>query len=225
MLSDTEKNHLKATLVSRQNELIPQIQNHYGLENAQRQTTGELSNYDNHPGDLGTETYERAKDLALNEHLEKELEHINRALHAIEEGSYGICVECGEDIPYERLEAVPTTDRCIEHASNTLYDNARPVEEQVFSPNINPDDTTSEKQLGYDAEDAWQEVSQYGTSETPSDFFGDRKDYNEMYPNNDGFVGFVEEIENMMTSTDDGEILGTELRQNKLENYEITEEE
>ena len=95
----------------------------------------------------------------------------------------------------------------------------------MFSPNINPDDTTSEKQLGYDAEDAWQEVSQYGTSETPSDFFGDRKDYNEMYPNKDDFVGFVEEIENMMTSTEDGDIDGTELRQNKLENYEIIEEE
>ena len=225
MLSETERNHLKATLVERQNELIPQIKDHYGLENAQRQTTGELSNYDNHPGDLGTETYERGKDLALNEHAERELEDINRALHAIEEGSYGICVECGEDIPYERLEAVPATDRCIEHASNTLYESARPVEEQVFSPNINPDDTTPEKQVGYDAEDAWQEVSQYGTSETPSDFFGDRKDYNEMYPNKDDFVGFVEGIENMMTSTEDGDILGTELPQNKLENYEIIEEE
>ncbi|HEY4600976.1 MAG TPA: TraR/DksA C4-type zinc finger protein [Cerasibacillus sp.] len=225
MLSDTERNHLKATLVERQNELIPQIQDHYGLENAQRQTTGELSNYDNHPGDLGTETYERGKDLALNEHAERELEDINRALHAIEEGSYGICVECGEDIPYERLEAVPTTNRCIEHASNAPYENARPVEEQVFSPNINPDNTTPEKQVGYDAEDAWQEVSQYGTSETPSDFFGDRKDYNEMYPNKDDFVGFVEGIENMMTSTEDGDILGTELPQNKLENYEVIEEE
>ena len=95
MLSETEKNHLKATLVSRQNELIPQIQDHYGLENAQRQTTGELSNYDNHPGDLGTETYERAKDLAFNEHSEKELEDINRALHRLRKDHMAFVLNVG----------------------------------------------------------------------------------------------------------------------------------
>src|SRR5690625_6037438 len=92
------------------------MQDHFGLQSAVKDTTGELSSYDNHPADMGTELFERGKDVALNEHAEKELEEINSALHAIDEGTYGICVECGADIPFERLEAVPTTDNSTIHA-------------------------------------------------------------------------------------------------------------
>jgi len=38
-------------------------------------------------------------------------------------------------------------------------------------------------------------VSKYGTSETASDFYGDRDDYNDMYPNSDEDVGTVEDVE------------------------------
>lgn len=221
----TKKSQLKSSLIDRQNELIPQVRDHFGLDYAIRQTTGDLSNYDNHPGDQGTELYERGKDIALNEHAEKELEDINKALYAFDEGSYGICTECGKDIPYERLEAIPTTARCIDHAKDTIYENDRPIEEQVYSPNINPDDTTEETQVIYDAEDAWQEVSQYGTSETPSDFFGDRKDYNEMYPNKDEHVGHVEAIENMSSDQLDGMTIEDSLNQTKLETHEMMEED
>ena len=42
---------------------------HFGLTRAHDQdSTGELSNYDNHPADTGTDLYEREKDIALNEH-------------------------------------------------------------------------------------------------------------------------------------------------------------
>ena len=34
---------------------------------SQREAINELSAYDNHPGDLGTETFERAKDLGLKD--------------------------------------------------------------------------------------------------------------------------------------------------------------
>src|SRR5699024_6210954 len=70
----------------------------------------------NHPADMGTELYERGKDIALNEHTEQELEDINKALHAMEEGTYGICRICSVDIPYERLRAVTTADTCLKHS-------------------------------------------------------------------------------------------------------------
>jgi DnaK suppressor protein len=39
-----------------------------------------------------------------------------RAIHAarsrIEQDTYGVCVDCGFDIPYERMEAQPTAERC-----------------------------------------------------------------------------------------------------------------
>lgn len=196
MLTSQQINEFKNLLLSRQSEIINQIQDRYGLTSSQKDAIGELSSYDNHPGDMGTETYERGKDLALNEHAEKELEAINEALHAIDEGTYGICKVCSMDIPYERLVALPTADTCIEHAEDTqTFTRYRPVEEEVYSPNINPDELTEETQVGYDAEDAWQEVSRYGTSETPSDLYGDHDDYDHMYPNSDERVGQVEDIE------------------------------
>jgi len=209
MVSNKQMLEVKQDLITRQNELIKQVKDHYGTSYEMAQeSTGDLSHYDNHPADLGTEQYERGKDVALNEHSEKELEDINEALHAIEEGTYGICTECGKDISFARLKAVPTTDRCLDHANKDIFKHNRPIEEQVFSSNINPDEVTKETQVGYDSEDAWQEVSKYGTSETASDFYGDRDNYDEMYPNSDELVGSVEEVEEFLGADSKGKFTG-----------------
>ena len=42
------------------------------------------------------------------------IEAINQALDRIADGTYGICIDCGEGIPLERLRAVPTALRCVE---------------------------------------------------------------------------------------------------------------
>ncbi|HLS07902.1 TraR/DksA C4-type zinc finger protein [Lentibacillus sp.] len=220
MITNDQLKQCKNTLLERQNRLISQVQDHFGTSlEMTKQSMDELSNYDNHPGDMGTEMFEREKDIALNEHAENELQDINAALHAIADGTYGICSECGRDIPFERLEAVPTADRCFEHAED-LYNHAkddRPVEEGVFSPNINPDEITGEEQTGYDAEDAWQEVSRYGTSETASDFYGDRDDYDEMYPNSDENIGSVTDEEGFLAADRDGNFTGVTPNHNKYE--------
>ncbi|MFD1851794.1 TraR/DksA C4-type zinc finger protein [Oceanobacillus bengalensis] len=218
MITNEQLSKCKVALTQRQNELINHIQDHYGrtLEMA-KESVGELSNYDNHPGDMGTELFEREKDTALNEHAEKELEEINKALHAIEEGTYGICATCGVDIPYQRLVAVPTADRCIQHAKNNTFDHPRVIEEEVFSPNINPNEVTDEEQVGYDAEDAWQEVSRYGTSETTADFYGDIENYDDMYPNSDETVGAVEDYENFASADIEGNPTGVTPNHKKFE--------
>lgn len=220
MLTNDQLKQCKRALLDRQNELISQVQGHFGTSlELTKQSMDELSNYDNHPGDMGTEMFEREKDVALNEHTEKELKDINAALHAIEDGTYGICRECGADIPFERLEAMPTADRCYEHAAdlNNRAKDDRPVEEGVFSPNINPDDVTAEEQTAYDAEDAWQEVSRYGTSESPSDFFGDYDHYNEVYPNSDENVGSVTDEESFLAADRDGNFTGVTPNHHKYE--------
>jgi len=218
MITEQQLKKCKKLLQNRQSTLIKQVKDHYGtsMEMAQ-ESTGELSHYDNHPADMGTEQFERGKDLALNEHAEKELEEINEALHAIEEGTYGICTKCGKDIPFDRLEAMPTTDRCVDHADDDTFQNDRPIEEQVFSPNINPDEVTDEEQVGYDAEDAWQEISRYGTSETASDFYGDQENYDEMYPNSDENVGYTEDIENFLGADAEGNFTGVTSYHKKYE--------
>jgi YteA family regulatory protein len=218
MITEEQQNRCKAILMERQSKLIKHVQDHFGLQSAVKDTTGELSSYDNHPADMGTELFERGKDIALNEHAEKELEEINSALHAINEGTYGICIECGADIPFERLEIVPTTDRCTNHANDQTFTRDHPVEAEIFSPNINPDEVTEETQVGYDAEDTWQDVSRYGTSETPSDFYGDRDNYNKMYPNSDELIGAAEVVEDFLVADIDGKFSGVAPNHQKYEN-------
>ena len=70
--------------------------------------TSELSDYDQHPADTGSETFEREKDLSILEQLEAELAEIQAALRRIDEGTYGIDEVTGKTIPTERLDAVPT---------------------------------------------------------------------------------------------------------------------
>lgn len=218
MITNDQVNRCKTALTERENELIDQLHDHFGLKyEFAQESIGELSNYDNHPADHGTALFERGKDVALNEHAEEELEDINKALHAIEEGTYGICSKCGRDIPFERLQAVPTTDVCIDHASKDTFRRDRPVEEEVFSPNINPNEPGDEVETGYDAEDAWQDVSRYGNSNTPSDLYGDQDNYNDVYPNSNENVGAVEDLEEFVSADMKGKYDGVTPNHNKYE--------
>ena len=76
----------------------------------------ELAAHDQHIGDLGTETFEREKDLSLLEQLEAEIGDLDAALRKVDEGTYGLCEVCGREIGAERLEAMPGTRTCIDHA-------------------------------------------------------------------------------------------------------------
>ena len=75
---------------------------------------GELSSFDQHPGDLGTETFEQEKNLSLLEQVEAELDEIEAAFQRLERGTYGVCQACGKPIAPERLEALPATRFCVE---------------------------------------------------------------------------------------------------------------
>ena len=75
---------------------------------------GELSHYDQHPGDLGTETFEHEKNLSLLEQVDAELDEVAQALHRVERGTYGVCQACGKPIGAERLEAMPAARFCVE---------------------------------------------------------------------------------------------------------------
>jgi RNA polymerase-binding transcription factor DksA len=83
---------------------------------SETENISELSSLDQHPGDIGTETFEREKDFSLLEQLEAEIEDLDAALRKVEEGTYGICEICGREIGAERLEAMPGARTCIEHA-------------------------------------------------------------------------------------------------------------
>jgi len=76
--------------------------------------TGDLERYGNHPGDEGSETFEKEKSLAMQGNLEVILEEVDHALRKMDAGTYGRCDECGSEIPYERLEVRPQATLCIQ---------------------------------------------------------------------------------------------------------------
>lgn len=72
------------------------------------------STADNHPGDMATVTFDRELDYSLEENEGRLLQAINAALMRMDDGTYGICVSCGQPIATERLEALPWTTQCID---------------------------------------------------------------------------------------------------------------
>jgi RNA polymerase-binding transcription factor DksA len=84
-------------------------------QQSESDSVGELSSYDQHQADMGTETFEREKDLSILEQVEAELADVEHALRRLDDGTYGTCEVCGKPIPDERLEAMPATRLCLEH--------------------------------------------------------------------------------------------------------------
>jgi len=69
--------------------------------------------YTSHIADQASDTMEKEEMFYL---LSRELTYLSRiesTLKSIELGKYGICKICNQEIPHERLEAVPTTDTCV----------------------------------------------------------------------------------------------------------------
>ena len=80
-------------------------------EDEARELSGGL---DNHLADIATHTYDRELDSTLESSEELHLTHVEAALKRIEDGTYGICENCGKPIQPERLEAMPWVTLCID---------------------------------------------------------------------------------------------------------------
>lgn len=223
MLTHEQISHFRSYLQNWHTELSNRLEetDHFGLGQAMvQESMSELSNYDNHPADTGTAEYERGKDVALNEHAEKELSDVEKALNAIEKGTYGICEVCHQEIPYERLEAIPNTTRCVKHATEEFASEKRPVEEEVLRPPFGQFEYDERDATFFDAEDSWQSVQKYGTSETPSDFGEQSKlSYDDMFIESEEPVGYAEEVEGFLITDMDGNYIGVNEDHNQYESF------
>jgi DnaK suppressor protein len=65
-------------------------------------------------GDMSQSIFDREMDASVGEGIERRLREVERALQKIEEGTYGVCDDTGEEIPGGRLEAVPEAIRTVE---------------------------------------------------------------------------------------------------------------
>ncbi|MDI3257295.1 MAG: TraR/DksA C4-type zinc finger protein [Kyrpidia sp.] len=139
----------------------------FGLNRSMNDSVGELSGYDNHPADLGSEMFERGKDVALREGAYLRLDQVESALQRLRDGSYGRCERCGSPIGRDRLIAEPAAALCLacrRREDLREGDDNRPAEEPFLSPGFGRTSMDGQDQTGYDGEDAWQDVALYGTS-------------------------------------------------------------
>jgi RNA polymerase-binding transcription factor DksA len=71
---------------------------------------------DDESADAGTATFEREKDLSIENNVRDLLQKIERALRRMDEGTYGVCDICGKPIEKARIKALPYVDLCIKDA-------------------------------------------------------------------------------------------------------------
>jgi RNA polymerase-binding protein DksA len=114
-MSVIDVDHFREALLEERRRVEAALENLHE-ENAGSLTdeSGEETAFDNHLGDTATVTYDRELDYTLEENSEHVLAEIDAALQRIEAGTYGICQNCGTQIPQERLEALPWATLCID---------------------------------------------------------------------------------------------------------------
>jgi RNA polymerase-binding protein DksA len=96
------------------------------LEEERDQLKGQLADlsvdggiaYDENFADSGQVAAEQGESRALIGQLEETLTEVERALTKLDEGAYGVCENCGNEIGEARLEAMPATRYCINCASS-----------------------------------------------------------------------------------------------------------
>ena len=94
--------------------LIEELKSELGT--SETEGSSELADYDQHPADTASDTFEREKDLSILEQLENELSELQAALERVDAGTYGIDEQTGEPIDPARLDAFPTARTNIDGA-------------------------------------------------------------------------------------------------------------
>lgn len=69
--------------------------------------------FDEESGEGDSLAVERERDLALSFQARAAVDEIDAALAKILDGTYGICEQCGNTIPRERLRAIPFAALCV----------------------------------------------------------------------------------------------------------------
>lgn len=92
--------------------------------NVGEQTTGDIY-------DQASSERDRELVLILSDRERQKLHNIDDALLRMQEGEYGICEECDEEIPLGRLKAMPFTRHCVKCKSDLerLQAQTRRIEE------------------------------------------------------------------------------------------------
>jgi YteA family regulatory protein len=194
-------NSLKDALAKRQSEIKHTIEIMKENKTAEQDkySPTELSNYDNHPADMGTEVFQVQFNNALRVHEEHELKDIDDALKRIDDGSYGKCAFCGIDIAIERLNALPSARLCIDCEEGKpvtlgILKMERPNEEMIWDAPFGRKYLNKREDDENEGLDYLNDLVKYGTSDGPQDM-GGYYDYEEFYTNKVDTQGIVDKMD------------------------------
>jgi len=112
-----ELDELRKRLLEERGELESQLTTieETSFASSQSDMSGEVS-FDEENADAGTFTFERERDLSIENNVRDLMGKIDRALARMDEGSYGVCSRCGKPIEKARVKALPYVDLCIKDA-------------------------------------------------------------------------------------------------------------
>ena len=124
-MTKSELNKYKSVLQTKQAELVHVLRNRDGIA------------IEKCPDSLDEVQYATERELAIRS-LDRDsnlLRNVRAALDRIEEGSFGVCLHCDEDISPKRLAAVPSTAFCIvcqEIADRSQYEGVEMLDELLI---------------------------------------------------------------------------------------------
>ncbi|HQA56255.1 MAG TPA: TraR/DksA C4-type zinc finger protein [Acetivibrio sp.] len=195
--------HYRELLLKQKNELENTINmmKAHDVSEQNMEAADELSNYDNHPAELGTAVFQAEMNNTLKVHEEHLLKEVNDALTRIDKGDYGKCELCSKDIGEERLEALPYTRLCIDCESSKeitmdTLEWQRPVEELVWDAPLGRKYLNKREDDEFEGMDQLNDLVKYGSSDTPQDM-GGYEDYEEFYTNEVDKQGVVDLMDNI----------------------------
>ncbi len=110
--SEGRHGSLKQILLAKREALIQEIKQQLGQSVSEEQQRRLEAAMDS--GDQALVDLEREMGISLQEMRNRERQLIDDALDSLDEGTYGMCADCGEEISEKRLHALPFARLCVE---------------------------------------------------------------------------------------------------------------
>jgi DnaK suppressor protein len=99
-----------------------------GLDEDERELEGGGDDFtETDSGDMSQSIFDREMDATVEEGIQRRLGEVEKALQKVEEGTYGVCDDTGDEIPRGRLEAVPEATRTVEAQQRYERERRPPV--------------------------------------------------------------------------------------------------
>ncbi len=111
----TDLTTFKKLILKKKEDIVEHIRDisEETVKKSQKDASGDISSYTYHMADVATDNYDREFSMGRVSDDREFLFELDDALKRIEDGSFGICEDCGALISKTRLKAVPSARLCI----------------------------------------------------------------------------------------------------------------